>query len=178
MRLGVIGMGLSVIQLVQTAANYGHTVYIHNHFGNHLLKESLSSTKKIKLVNLSKAASPEIIILFIPMENLETIITRLPDMSTKIIVHVGSPVFNSFFPSFEITQNSATHKISNLLPKSYVIKLYHAILPDSQNASKLPNVKTKFFLSGENSAANYKLKLLLENLNFSVIDLNDWINTM
>ena len=173
MRLGVIGMSLSVLNLVQAAANSGYTIYVHNPFGNHLLTEIFASKEKIKLVNLDKAVSSEIIILFIPMENLETIIKQFPDMSRKIIVHTGSPVFNSLFPNFETSQNSATNKISKLLPKSYVIKLYHEISADSNKAAKVLNGKTKFFFSGENLEARNKLKHLLEALNFSAIDLSD-----
>ncbi|MNR15987.1 hypothetical protein D3C85_1325520 [compost metagenome] len=78
MHLVVIGMSLSVLNLVQTAIKSGYTILVYNPFGNHLLKEIFTSKKKIKLVNLTKASLPEIIMLFI---HLEKFIKQLSDMS-------------------------------------------------------------------------------------------------
>lgn len=172
MEIGVIGVGCNILNLVLRASNSGYTIYMNNPFGNHYLRDIVAVRKNIKLVDTPEAAAPEIILLFLPFDQLEKVVGSLPDMTGKIILHTGNPIFNTLSPNVEISGNSAATKTAMLLPKSDVIKLYHEIHTVSDTGNK-NNSKPKIFFSGENPEAKKKTSSLLETLNFSGIDLTD-----
>ncbi|TDO73333.1 hypothetical protein EV143_106276 [Flavobacterium chryseum] len=177
MKIGIIGTGFITLDLAHRAAESGHEVLISNPRGTSTLKEIAQKMgNNVKLVTTQEAAGAEIIILFIPREDLEVSIDNLPDMTGKTILHTNNPIFN--LKSFLSTASgqSSCDLVTSLLPAAHVVKIFNAIEPTSSQNNKKIEERPKIFYAGENRKAKNNVKVFLETLNFSGVDLAGYMN--
>jgi predicted dinucleotide-binding enzyme len=174
MRIGIIGIGNITLNLAYKAAHSGHAVMINNPQGNNIVKDSIQKLgNNVKLVDIQQAALAEILILFIPRENLESFADILPNMEGKIILHTN----NAFFcledlPAVSIRESSS-ETLACLLPSAHIIRLYNTLKPSISLLQNRDRDPIKIFYEGKNNKAKKNAKAFLETLNFSVVDLND-----
>lgn len=127
----------------------------------------------VKLGSLEQAAAAEIILLFLPKDDLENVIQNLPDMSGKIIVHTSSLIFNPQSLLSGIT-NVMTYKITaSLLPEAHIVKLFTPLnlIPESKGKEQ-ENREQLFFIADHRPSRN-NIRIFLKTLNFLPIDLSD-----
>jgi predicted dinucleotide-binding enzyme len=177
MKIGIIGTGFITLDFAHRAAESGHEVLISNPRGTKTLKEIAKKMgKNVKLVSTNEAAEAEIIILFIPREDLEVSIDNLPDMTGKTILHTNNPIFNlkSFLST--VSGQSSCDLVTSLLPAAHIIKIFNAVEPPTISNDKKNHERPKIFYAGENRQAKNNVKVFLETLNFSGVDLAGYVN--
>jgi len=171
MKIGIIGIGALTLELASRSAQNGYEVLVHNPRGNCLIKESLKKVDTLKMVSIEEAASAEIILLFLPMEDIETVIGKLPDMSGKIILHTGNLIFNPTSDSPMISNSLSCQLTAAMLPEARIVKLFNPILLENFDSDCFSKKREKiFFMSGDSYLKNM-VGNFLKKLQFSPVDL-------
>ncbi|EJG03174.1 NAD(P)-binding domain-containing protein [Flavobacterium sp. F52] len=174
MEIGIIGLGSITLNLAQRAAQSGFTVFVNNPLGNNLLREAIRLEKNIKLAEAGAVvAAAEIIIIFLPYENLEKVLRSLPDMRGKIIVNTNNPVFNPRHAGAEIAEGPAASMTASILPYADIIKFYNFLHPSRAIAGIQDTKQAEIFFSGKSQNAKNKIKSFLEKLDLLGIDLEN-----
>lgn len=173
MKIGIIGLGNINMDYAHRAAKLGYEVLISNSKQIHSLKEIIQNMgSNVKLVDIREAAIAEIILLSLDWEDLESSISRLPDMSEKIILHTNNPIFNfessSSLPV--IIRKSSSEKIASLLPGSHVVRIFNRLQPLIINKNE-SNCQSKIFYIAKNQKVKNKVISFLSALDFSSIAL-------
>lgn len=174
MKIGIIGISTVTLNLAQKAAKSGHKVLISNPGGNNIAKESIQNTGiNLKLVNIQKAAMTDIIILFIPRQDLENLVAILPNMQGKIILHTNNALcFRKLVPIIP-SEESSSNMLAILLPTANVIRLYNILNSSLSKYQDILEEPIKIFYEGYNKNAKIKTKAFLETLNFFAVDISD-----
>lgn len=171
MTIGIIGIGSLTLELASRASHAGYKVIVNNPRGNSLVRETLEKTSpNIHLTTLQQAATADLVILFVPKNDLEQVISDLPDMTGKTLVHTSGLIFNP--QSLLSGLNYAmTYKITaSLLPTAHVVKLFKPLkletgTTESQNRDEI-------FYIADHAPSSLKVKTFLNALYFSAIDLS------
>lgn len=123
------------------------------------------------LGSLEQAAAAELILLFLPKDDLEPVLGKLPDMSGKIIVHTSSLIFDPGTLLSGIT-NAMPHKITaSLLPEAHIVKLFTPVsLNPADKTTEDKNKQELFFIATHPPSGN-SIRNLLKSLNFTPMDL-------
>lgn len=172
MKIGIIGISRLTLELAIRSARAGHRITIHNPRGNSLIRESTNKMgTNAALGSLEQAAAAELILLFLPKDDLEPVLGKLPDMSGKIIVHTSSLIFDHGTLLSGIT-HAMTYKITAcLLPEVHIVKLFTPVsLKPADKTAGLKNREELFFIAGHPASGN-SIRNLLKSLNFTPMDL-------
>ncbi|MFB9079173.1 NAD(P)-binding domain-containing protein [Flavobacterium procerum] len=171
MKIGIIGIGTLTLELARRSVQAGYQVIINNPRGNGIVRETIEKLgPNIELASLDKACEAELLLLFIPKDNLESVLKNMPDTTGKIVVHTSSLIFNPQSLLSGIT-NALTYQITaELLPKAHVVKLFNPVKLEKQN---LPvQQKDEIFFIAKHSESKLRIQNYLKSLNFSAIDLS------
>ncbi|QSW88904.1 NAD(P)-binding domain-containing protein [Flavobacterium endoglycinae] len=174
MKIGIIGISSLTMELAFRSARQGYTVTVYNPKGNSLIRDALEKFGPTATTGtLEQAASADIILLFIPKDDLENVLNQLPDVSGKIIIHTSGLIFDPQTLLSGIT-NAMTYKITaSLLPQAHVVKLFHPV--DLQDKNDVRNKEQIFFIADHRASKNY-VKNFLKQLDFSPVDLSGRIH--
>ncbi len=169
MTIGIIGIGSLTLELAFRASKAGYSVTVHNPKGNSLVRETIEKTDSIRLGTLHQAAGTDLIVFFIPKSDLEQVLSQLPDMSGKTVVHTSGLVFDpkSLLAGLRC---AVTYPITaSLLPQAHVVKLFKPLKLDNNNT--LPERDEIFYLAGH-APSGLKVKTFLKTLYFNARDLS------
>ncbi|MFD2042687.1 NAD(P)-binding domain-containing protein [Flavobacterium artemisiae] len=170
--IGIIGVGSFTLDFAQRSADFGYKVLISATDCNHRIKntaEKIGENVKISTIQETAALS-DIIVLFLPKERLKEIITEMPDLSNKIIIHHNYLISSGIPISKDFYKNTAAQTLASLLPNSHIIKVY-SLLESSGNSSKNKNDAKTLYYTTNNLQAGERVKNLLIILNFTVFNL-------
>lgn len=177
MKIGIIGAGAIGLAFAQKAAQSGHEILISNSRGAHTLKDVVAKIGyNVKAVDKQEAAQADMIMLSIPWQNLEASLQDLPDMTGKIILDTNNPIINPGFILPDLGGKTSSEVVASLLPTSHVVKVFNTLQPAVISSNIKQQGKTVIFYSGDNLNAKNRVKVLLDTLNFSGIDLGGLIN--
>lgn len=147
---------------------------VSNPRGNNIVRESVQKIgSNVILVSIGEAALTEIIILFVPRENLEQMTQILPDVRGKIILHTNNPFFCLESLASVPSEKSSSEILSDLLPGTHIIRLYNPLRTNPALPELQDEQPAKIFFEGINKKAKKNAKAFLETLHFSVLDLNE-----
>ncbi|HEY1194741.1 NADPH-dependent F420 reductase [Flavobacterium sp.] len=174
MKVGIIGITGITLEFACRAAKLGYEVLVSSTGSSVLLKETVQRISgNIKTVTVSEAACAEILILFIPREQLESSLKKLPDMVGKIVLHTNNPIFYYEASAPVMIEGSSCRIIKALLPGIHLIKIFNSLIDKhSSAAQKCHKSKTEIFYSGDDVRAKNIVKFFLDNLNFAGIEIN------
>ncbi|MEN2401234.1 NAD(P)-binding domain-containing protein [Flavobacterium sp. MC2016-06] len=169
MKIGIIGVGSLTLELASRAAQAGYEVIINNPRGNNPVREVIEKMESnVQLGSLENAASAEIILFFVPKDDLKTVIKNLPDMTGKIIIQAGSLIFNP-----QYTDNTPTHKNTTLmLAGAHVVKLFNPIKLEINSSYPQHRNIEKIFFTSDHAHSSHHTKIFLKKLNFLPINLS------
>jgi 8-hydroxy-5-deazaflavin:NADPH oxidoreductase len=168
MQIGIIGVGNITLDFACRTAKAGYEVLMYHLKGNTVLMETVRlMSSNVKLVSKYQAATAEIVFLFIPHENLEILLSDLPDMNGKILLHTNNPVFNLEYFSLDDRKKSSSEIIASIFPNSYIIKVFNVLEPSVILPYVQEQNKNKIFCTASNEQVNSKVKAFFESLNFS-----------
>ncbi|MEL1252247.1 NAD(P)-binding domain-containing protein [Flavobacterium sp. DGU38] len=174
MRIGIIGICSLTIDFAFRAAKFGHQVLISHSRENSHLKDLIQKMgPKIKLVERNEAAKAEILILFIPREDLQLFLNDLPDMTGKILIHASNPVFSLECLGPNSKVKSSSEIIASLLPEAHVIKILNIANQDMLSFLKQKENKNEVYFTGTNSQAKNKAKAFLKTLELTGVDFEE-----
>lgn len=172
MKIGIIGIGSLTLELAQRASFAGYEILIHHPRGNSFIQQTTESIRNAKLVSLQEAAMGDVIILFVPREDLEKTIGMLPDMTGKIIIHTSGLIFNPKLLVSSITSALTFQITASLLPKAYVVKLFSPVMLQPQKTSLLTKNKDEIYFAGDHTPSKNTVKTFLKDLGFDPFDLS------
>ncbi len=175
MKIGIIGIGSLTLELARRSAQAGYDILIHNPRGNSLVQETIERMEaNIELTTIQKAASADIILLFIPKDDLETVLNALPDMTGKIVVHSSNLVFDPQYLLSGIT-NALTYKITaSILPTAHVVKLFNPIKLQI-NTAELHKKDDEIFFIADHADSKNTVRAFLKSLQFQPINLSGFV---
>ncbi|MCR4033832.1 MULTISPECIES: NAD(P)-binding domain-containing protein [Flavobacterium] len=172
MKIGIIGIGSLTLELTRRAAYAGYHVIVHNPKGNSLVRDSLSDMgHNIELSSIQKAAGADLVIIFFSKTDSQEIISDLPDMTGKIVIHTSGLIFN---PQTLLTglAYAMTYKITAaMLPTAHVVKLFKPIRLETFT-NEIQNKRQEIFYIADHTNSRQAVKDFLSKLNFSAIDLS------
>ncbi|CAM3379358.1 NAD(P)-binding domain-containing protein [Flavobacterium chungbukense] len=173
MRIGIIGIGSLTMELAFRSVRAGYKVKIHNPRGNSLVRDVFEKMgSNIQLSSMEQASDTEIVILFVPKEDLQQVILSMPDMSGKLIVHTSSLIFNPKLLLSGIT-NSMTYKTTaSMLPEAHIVKLFNPVNLKRNTLINHNKDDKKIFFTGDHKDSRNCLRAFLKNIHFSPIDIS------
>jgi len=172
MKIGIIGIGSLTLELAQRAASAGYEVLINHPRGNSFIQQTAEGIMNAKLVSLQEAAKGDIVILFVPRDDLEKTIGMLPDMAGKIIVHTSGLIFNPKLLVSGITSALTFQITASLLPEAYVVKLFSPVMLQPQKTSLITKTKDEIYFAGSHVPSKNSIKTFLKDLGFDPFDLS------
>lgn len=174
MRIGIIGVCNVTLDFANRAAKSGHEVLINNPRCNGSLKPIVQRMgDKVKLVTKDKALKANMLILFIPREELDTFLYDLPDMTEKILLHTNNPFFDADSLVSNLETKSSSEIIASVLPAAHVVKVFNVLQPIKHLPQNQCDNGNEIFYMGSNRQAKNKVKSFLKTLNFSGCDLEE-----
>lgn len=172
MKVGIIGIGSTTLDFGTRAAKAGYEVLINSPRGQGPCYEMVKNIgKNAKLSCIENTAKAEIIILFLPWEDLQKTIELFPDMTEKIILHTNNYLFTPECSLTDDSRKTATQTIASLLPTAYVVKVFSAI--NSANTTNRTDENKRILFSAENKQVKNSVKTFLDKLEFCSTELND-----
>ncbi|MBE8728246.1 NAD(P)-binding domain-containing protein [Flavobacterium hungaricum] len=173
--IGIIGVGSFTLDFAQRSADFGYKVSISSIDCNYTIKnaaEKIGGSVTISTIQETAALS-DIIILFVPKEKLTTIINQLPDLSNKIIIH-HNYLISSKTITKDFYKNTVAQTLTSLFPNAAVVKVY-SLLEASRNNLNMKNEAKILYYASNNLQADEKVKNLLSDLNFTLLNLAELI---
>lgn len=172
MKIGIIGISSLTLELAGRSAQAGFEVIINNPRGGSLIKEVVRKMEpQAKIGTLEQAADAEIVILFIPKEDLESVIKSMPDMSGKIVVHTSGLIYDPHLLLSGII-NAMTYKVTlSLLPNAHIVKLYNPIDIRAKQLSAGQEFKEDIFYIANHADSKKHMRLFLIKLHYHPFDL-------
>lgn len=174
MKIGIIGIGTLTLEMAIRSARAGYKMTINNPRGNTLIREVIDKMgPNAALGSLEQAASADIILLFLPKDDLQKVLQNLPDMTGKIIVHTSSLIFDPGTLLSGVT-HAMTYKITaSLIPEAHIVKLFTPLhLQAAVKGTAHKNSREIFFTADHKPSAN-SIRNLLKALDFIPIDLSN-----
>jgi predicted dinucleotide-binding enzyme len=175
MKIGIIGVCNITLDFADRAAKSGHEVLISHNRCNKSLKPVIERMgNKVKLVTKEKAVKANMIILFIPRQDLKAFFDDLPDMTEKILLHTNNPIFSLEYLEFAKHTKSSSDIIASLLPAAHVVKIFNVLQPGIILSESQNQTGNEIFYTGSSIKAKNRVKSFLKTINFSGCDLEDY----
>ena len=172
MKVGIIGIGSTTLDFGTRAVKAGYEVLINSPRGQAPCNEMAKNMgKNAKLSCIENTAKAEIIILFVPWDDLQKTIELLPDMTEKIILHTNNYLFSPECSVTDEAKKTATQTIASLLPTAYVVKVFSTI--NTSDTSNRTDENKRILFSTENKKVKNSVKTFLDKLEFCSTELND-----
>lgn len=177
MKIGIIGISSLTMELAVRSAQAGYEVVIYNPKGNSLVRDVVEKMgSNVQLGSLQEAVTTEIIVLFIPKDDLEKLKQNLPDMTGKLIVHTSGLIFDPQLLLSGIT-NAMTYKTTaSLFPEAHVVKLFNPVNFKPNNTCIQQKDKEEIFFIANHKDSRNSIREFLRKLKFSPIDLSGKLN--
>jgi predicted dinucleotide-binding enzyme len=173
MKIGIIGVSSLTLELARRAAQTGYEVIMHNPRGGSLIKDIIQKMgANARIGTLEESAAAEIVLLFLPKDDLENIIKSLPDMSNKIVVHTSGLIFDPHLLLPGII-NAMTYKITaSLLPEAHVVKLFNPVEIKPRHISDTHETKEELFFIADHSDSRNQIRIFLKKLQYVPMDIS------
>ncbi|RKR12018.1 putative dinucleotide-binding enzyme [Flavobacterium sp. 90] len=177
MKIGIIGISSLTMELAVRSANEGYDVIIYNPKGNSLVRDIVEKMgPHIQLGSLQEAVTTEIIVLFIPKDDLEKLKENLPDMTGKLIVHTSGLIFDPQLLLSSIT-NAMTYKTTaSLFPEAHVVKLFNPVNFKTNNTCVQQKDREEIFFIADHKDSRNSIREFLKKLKFSPVDLSNRVH--
>ncbi|WP_281632329.1 NAD(P)-binding domain-containing protein [Flavobacterium luteolum] len=172
MKIGVIGLCSFTMDFVNKAVDAGHQVLLSSTRENRQFQDlEKKMGKNVKLVSKYEAAKANILILFIPREDVALFLADLPEMEEKVLIYASNPIFS--LECLKPNVKSSGEIIASLLPESHVIKVLNIVNPEVLTMVNQEQNGNEIFYTGLNKQAKNKVKTFFKSLNLAGIDFEE-----
>lgn len=176
MTIGLIGAGAIGSQVARLAVAHGHDVVLSNRRGPETLSVLAAELgpKARAATPAEAAAAGDIVVVTIPLKNIETV--PVAPLAHKVVIDT-----NNYYPQRDgqiaaLDNNSATTSelLQRHLPASKVVKAFNHIQAAALTAEAQPagtDNRRALAIAGDDAAAKAAVGKLIDQFGFDVVDL-------
>ena len=177
MQIGTIGAGALAQAFAKRVLKAGFNVKISNNRGPESLREIVNQLGRgATAVPKEEAAACEIVLLAVPWDNLTETLAGLPQWKNQILIDGVNPFHGkagSFSPA-EVGNLSTSQFVAALAPGVRVVKAFnHMLVPNLEADPVVNGAKRVAFISADDDSAKKRVRSLLEECSYSVVDLGN-----
>ena len=177
MQIGTIGAGALAQAFAKRVLKAGFNVKISNNRGPESLREIVNQLGRgATAVPKEEAAACEMVLLAVPWDNLTETLAGLPQWKNQILIDGVNPFHGkagSFSPA-EVGNLSTSQFVAALAPGARVVKAFnHTLVPNLEADPVVNGAKRVAFISADDDSAKKRVRSLLEECGYSVVDLGN-----
>jgi len=177
MQIGTIGAGALAQAFAKRVLKAGFNVKISNNRGPESLREIVNLIGRgATAVPKEEAAACEMVLLGVPWDNLTETLAGLPQWKNQILIDGVNPFHGkagSFSPA-EVGNLSTSQFVAALAPGARVVKAFnHMLVPNLEADPVVNGAKRVAFISADDDSAKKRVRSLLEECGYSVVDLGN-----
>src|SRR5258707_15190096 len=177
MEIGTIGAGAFSQAFAKRALKAGHKVKLSNQRGPdslepivHRLGPGATAASK------EAAAACEMVLLAVPWDNVRETLASLPKWNNQILIDGTNPFHGKAgdFTPADVGNLSTSQLFAALAPGARVVKAFNHMVVSNLEAEPVVNgARRVAFISADDDGAKKRVQTLLENCDYSVVDLGD-----
>jgi len=180
MEIGIIGAGAFAQAFAKRALKVGHKVKLSNSRGPDSLREIVDQLGPgATAATREEAAACEMVLLAVPWDNVPETLASLPRWNNQILIDGTNPFHGkagSFTPA-DVGNLSTSQLVAALTPGARVVKaLNNMTVPNFEADPVVNGARRVAFVSADDDGAKKRIKTLLENFGYSVVDLGNLRN--
>jgi len=180
MEIGIIGAGAFAQAFAKRALKVGHKVKLSNSRGPDSLREIVDQLGPgATAATREEAAACEMVLLAVPWDNVPETLASLPKWNNQILIDGTNPFHGkagSFTPA-DVGNLSTSQLVAALTPGARVVKaLNNMTVPNFEADPVVNGARRVAFVSADDDGAKKRIKTLLENFGYSVVDLGNLRN--
>jgi len=180
MEIGTIGAGAFAQAFAKRALKVGHKVKLSNSRGPDSLREIVDQLGPgATAATREEAAACEVVLLAVPWDNVPETLASLPKWNNQILIDGTNPFHGkagSFTPA-DVGNLSTSQLVAALTPGARVVKaLNNMTVPNFEADPVVNGARRVAFVSADDDGAKKRIKTLLENFGYSVVDLGNLRN--
>ena len=180
MEIGTIGAGAFALAFAKRALKVGHKVKLSNSRGPDSLREIVDQLGPgATAATREEAAACEVVLLAVPWDNVPETLASLPKWNNQILIDGTNPFHGkagSFTPA-DVGNLSTSQLVAALTPGARVVKaLNNMTVPNFEADPVVNGARRVAFVSADDDGAKKRIKTLLENFGYSVVDLGNLRN--
>jgi len=177
MQIGTIGAGDLAQAVAKRALEAGYEVNLSNSRGPESMREIVKNLGAgATAVSREAAAACEIVLLAVPWDAVPETLASLPKWKNQILIDGVNPFHGkagSFTPA-NVGNLSTSQFIAALVPGARVVKAFnHMLVPNIEADPVMDGARRVAFISADDEDAKKRVRSLLENCGYSVIDLGN-----
>jgi 8-hydroxy-5-deazaflavin:NADPH oxidoreductase len=177
MEIGTIGAGAFALAFAKRAVKAGYKVRLSNSRGPDSLREIVDQLGPGAMAGTrEEAAACEVVLLAVPWDNVPETLAGLPKWKNQILIDGTNPFHGeagNFTPA-DVGNLSTSQLVAALAPGARVVKaLNNMTVPNLEADPVVDGARRVAFISADDDGAKKRVKSLLENFGYSVIDLGN-----
>ncbi len=177
MQIGTIGAGDLAQAVAKRALEAGYEVNLSNSRGAESMREMVENLGPgATAVSREEAAACEIVLLAVPWDAVPETLASLPKWKNQILIDGVNPFHGkagSFTPA-NVGNLSTSQFIAALVPGARVVKAFnHMLVPNIKADPVMNEARRVAFISADDEDAKKRVRTLLEQCGYSVVDLGN-----
>src|SRR6266436_2260347 len=177
MQIGTIGAGDLAQAVAKRAIKAGYEVKLSNSRGPESLREMVGKLGPgATAATREEAVACEMVILAVPWDTLPETLASLPKWKNQILIDGVNPFHGkagSFTPA-NVGNLSTSQFIAALVPGARVVKAFnHMLVPNIKADPVMNEARRVAFISADDEDAKKRVRTLLEQCGYSVVDLGN-----
>jgi len=177
MQIGTIGAGDLAQAVAKRALEAGYEVNLSNSRGPESMREMVENLGPgATAVSREEAAACEIVLLAVPWDAVPETLASLPKWRNQILIDGVNPFHGkagSFTPA-NVGNLSTSQFIAALVPGARVVKAFnHMLVPNIKADPVMNEARRVAFISADDEDAKKRVRTLLEQCGYSVVDLGN-----
>jgi 8-hydroxy-5-deazaflavin:NADPH oxidoreductase len=178
MDIGTIGAGAFAQAFAKRTLKAGHKVKLSNSRGpDDSLREIINRLGPGAMAAIKEeAAACEMVLLAVPWDNVPETLASLPKWKNQILIDGTNPFHGKAgrFTPANVGNLSTSQLVAALAPGARVVKAFnHMTVPNLEADPVVNGARRVAFVSADDDAAKKRVRTLLEQLGYSVIDLGN-----
>jgi len=177
MEIGTIGAGAFAQAFAKRALKAGHKLKLSNDRGPDSLREIVNQLDPGAVaVHKEVAASCELVLLAVPWDNVPTTLASLPRWKNQILIDGTNPIHGKAgkFTPADVGNLSTSQLVAALAPGARVVKAFnHMTVPNLEADPIVNGARRVAFVSPDDAPSKKRVKIFLEELGYTVIDLGN-----
>jgi predicted dinucleotide-binding enzyme len=176
MTIGLIGAGAIGSQLARLAVAHGHDVVLSNRRGPETLSVFVAElgSKARAATPAEAAAAGDIVVVTIPLKNIETV--PVAPLAHKVVIDTNNyyPQRDGHIAALDNKSATTSELLQRHLPASKVVKAFNHIQAAALTAEAQPagtNDRRALAIAGDDAAAKAAVGKLIDQFGFDVVDL-------
>ena len=175
MQIGTIGAGDLAQAVAKRALAAGYAVNLSNSRGPESMREIVKNLGPgATAVSKEEAAACEIVLLAVPWDNVPETLASLPKWNNQILIDGVNPFHGKAggFTPAHVGNLSTSQFVAALAPGARVVKAFnHMLVQNIDDDPTMTGAKRVAFISADHDDAKKRVRTLLCQCGYSVVDL-------